>query len=79
MHILPNIWRSKSNQTTKFGQLIEYNMRHTLAENSYTKLTEKLFPDSFVRNQNWVYLWISSLKVSCSLFLLYVYLRAIEV
>ena len=26
MHILPNISRSKGNQTIKFGQLIEYNI-----------------------------------------------------
>ena len=28
IHILPNISRSKSNHTMKFGQLIEYNMRN---------------------------------------------------
>ena len=33
-HILPNISRSKRNQTMKFGQLIEYNMRNTFLENS---------------------------------------------
>ena len=27
MHILPNISRSKGNQSIKFGQLTEYNMR----------------------------------------------------
>ena len=37
MHILPNISRSKENQTIKFGHLIEYNMRKTFVENSYTK------------------------------------------
>ena len=31
IHILPNIWGSQSNQTVKFGQLIEYNTK------SYTK------------------------------------------
>ena len=30
MHILPNILRSKCNQTITFGQLIEYNMRNFL-------------------------------------------------
>ena len=25
MHILPNVWQSKGNQTMKFGQLTEYN------------------------------------------------------
>ena len=28
MHILPNISRSKENETMKFGQLIEHNMRN---------------------------------------------------
>ena len=37
LHILPNISRSKGNQTMKFGQLIEYNMRNIFLEKSYTK------------------------------------------
>ena len=37
MHILPNISKSKGNQTIKFGQLIEYNLRNIFVENSYTK------------------------------------------
>ena len=41
MHILPNISRSKSNQTTKFGQLIGYNMRNIFLEKSYTKCGEE--------------------------------------
>ena len=36
-HILPNISRTKDNQTMKFGQLIEYNMRNIFVEISYTK------------------------------------------
>ena len=32
MHILPNISISKANQTMKFGQLIEYNMRNIFLE-----------------------------------------------
>ena len=34
MHILLNIPRSKGNQTMKFGQLIEYNMRNICLEKS---------------------------------------------
>ena len=34
IHILPNIIRSKSNQTMKFGQLIEYNMTNIFLEKS---------------------------------------------
>ena len=37
IHILPNISRSKSNQTMKFGQLIECNIRNIILEKSYTK------------------------------------------
>ena len=29
-HVLPNTSRSKGNQTMKFGQLVEYNMRITV-------------------------------------------------
>ena len=32
IHILHNISRSKSNQTIKFGQLTEYNMRNNFLE-----------------------------------------------
>ena len=32
IHILPNISRSKGNQTKKFGQLIKCNMRNTFIE-----------------------------------------------
>ena len=28
VHILSNIWRSKDDQTMKFGQLIEYKMKN---------------------------------------------------
>ena len=37
VHILPNILRSRGNQTIKFVQLIEYNMRNIFPEKSYTK------------------------------------------
>ena len=36
-HIFPNISKSKSNQTKKFGQLIEYIMRNIFVKKSYTK------------------------------------------
>ena len=49
--ILTDNSRTKGNQTTKFGQLIEYNMRTVFLEKSYTKnVTEKLFSDSFLKN-----------------------------
>ena len=34
---MPNMSRSKGNQTMKCGQLIEYNMRNIFAKKSYTK------------------------------------------
>ena len=37
IHILRNIPRNEGNQTMKFGQLIEYNMRNIFLEKSYTK------------------------------------------
>ena len=49
--ILSDVSRTKGNQTTKFGQLIEYKMRTVFLEKSYTKnVTEKLFSDSFLKN-----------------------------
>ena len=35
--VLPNISRKNGNQTMKFGQLIEYNMRNTSLEKSCAK------------------------------------------
>ena len=37
VHILPNISKSKGDQTMKFGQYIEYNMRNIFLEKSCTK------------------------------------------
>ena len=42
--MLPNISRSKGNQTMKFGQLIEYNMRDIFVEKSYTKCGKDTIP-----------------------------------
>ena len=35
--VLANISRSKGNQTMKFGQLVEYNMRNIFLGKSYVK------------------------------------------
>ena len=69
IHILPNISRSKGNQTMELGQLIENNMVNIFLEKSYTKCGEKLVPDSFIKNQ---YLWIHNRKCYTVCFLLYV-------
>ena len=37
IHILSNLSRSKSNQTMKFGQLLENNMKNIFLEKLYTK------------------------------------------
>ena len=47
MHLLPNISRSKGNQTMKYGQLIEYNMRNIFLEKSYTKCGGETIPRPF--------------------------------
>ena len=45
--ILSNISRSKGNQTTKFGQLMEYNMRNIFVEKSCTKYDGEAIPKPF--------------------------------
>ena len=63
----------------KFGQLIEYNKSNIFIEQSYTKCGRETILRPFSKkNRNWVYLWIKSLKVLYSLFLLYAHLRAIK-
>ena len=58
IHIFRNISWSKDNQTLKFGQLIEYNMRNIFLKKSYTKCGGETSP----KNLNWAYLWINGLK-----------------
>ena len=50
IHILPIISRRKSNQTMKFGQLIECNMRYIFLEKSYTKCGGKTSSRLFSEN-----------------------------
>ena len=61
MHILLDISRGKVKQTLKFGQLIEHNMRSIFLEKPYRKHIEGT-TDSFLKNRNWAYLWINSLR-----------------
>ena len=49
MNILPNISRSKSNQTIKFGQLIQDNIRNIFLDKSCTKCIGKTIPDHFLK------------------------------
>ena len=46
----------------KFDQLIEYNMKNIFVENSYTKWAGEIIPRPFLKNQNWAYFWIDSVK-----------------
>ena len=47
IHILTNISGSKDNQTMKFSQLIEYNMRNISAEKLYSKWGAETIPRIF--------------------------------
>ena len=72
IHIMSNISRSKGNQGIKFGQLIEYNMRNSFVEKSYTKCGGESIPRFLFEK--------SKLSISLDqLFLLYATLSAIEI
>ena len=47
IHILVIISRSKSNQTMKFGQLIEHNMRNLFLDKSYKNCGGETMPRPF--------------------------------
>ena len=49
IQILPNISKSKDNQTMKFGQLLEYDMRNIFPEKLYTKCGEEASPRPFYK------------------------------
>ena len=74
--ILPNISRSKGNQTMKFGQLIECNMRNIFLQRSFTKCGGETSPRPFSEVLKWAISLDQWSKVLYSLFLLYGKLRA---
>ena len=79
IHILPNISRSKANQITNFGQLIEFNTRNIFLEKSYTKCDGETIPTPFFKKSK-LSKYLNKLpKVLYSLFLLYGKLRAIKI
>ena len=49
IHILPNLSRSRGNQTMKFGQLIEYSMKNIFFEKSNTKYGGEAGPRPFYK------------------------------
>ena len=50
VHILPEISRSKCNQTMKFGMLVEYNMRNIFLEKSCRTYSGEYSPRPFFKN-----------------------------
>ena len=77
IHILPNISRSNGNQTMKFDQLIEDNMRKIFVEKSYTKWAAEIIPRPLM--VNFEHASGSIVKNSKQFVLLYDNLRAIEI
>ena len=69
--------RSKGNQTVKFGQLIDYNMRNIFLQKSYTKCGAHTNPWHFFEKWKLSISLGQLAKVWDSLFLLYAKLRAI--
>ena len=63
----------------KFGQLIEYNLRSSSVEKSYTKCAAQTIPRSLSKTSKWSISLDQQCKVLNSFFLLYADLRAIEI
>ena len=76
---MPNIPRSKSNQTMKFVQLIECKMGNTFLEKSCTKCGGETSPRLFSEKLKLDITLDQYSKVLYSLLLLYVKLKAIEI
>ena len=62
IHIFPNIARSNDNQTMRFGQLIECNMRIIFTEKAYPRKGGEAILMPFYKNTDWAYIWIKSLN-----------------
>ena len=75
IRILPDISQSKSNQTLKFGQLIEYNMGYIFLEKLYTKCDGETSPRHFSKKLLLSISLNQQSKVVCSLFLLHVQVK----
>ena len=54
--MLPNISRRKGNQTMKFGQLMECNLRNIFVKKITQNVLQKLFPDPSLKYENLAYL-----------------------
>ena len=75
---MPNVWRIKGNQTMKFDQLIDYNVRNIFLEKSYTKYDGETSPRPFSEKWKLSICLDQEPKVSYSLFLFYAKPEAIE-
>ena len=75
---MPNISRSISNQTMKFGQLIERNMRNIFLEKSFTRCSGETSPGPFSEKLKLRISLDQYFKVLQSLLLLNGKLRAVE-
>ena len=51
IYILPNISRSKENQTMKFTQLVEHNREIFFLKNYTPKMEEKLVPHLYLKSK----------------------------
>ena len=78
-YIYWSISQEIKDQTIKFGQLIEYNMRNISLEKSYTKFGEETIPRSFSEKLKLKISLDQLFKVLYSLFLLCTKLRTIEI
>ena len=56
---MSNISRSNGDPTTKLGQLRISHEEHFFLKNHAQNVVKKLFPDLFLKSQNWAYLWIN--------------------
>ena len=67
--LLPDISKSKDNQTMKFGQLIEYNMTIFYIKNHAENDTRRLVPDLFLKKKALYELNASGQHLSFNIFL----------
>ena len=64
-YILPNLLRSKDNQTIKFGQLIVYNTGNIFLVKSYTKCGEETIHRLFSKKITRKTIGFKSLRLNC--------------
>ena len=70
LHILSNISRSKRNQTVRFRQFLEYNMRNIFLKQSYGKWCGETIPTPFSKKSKLTIPLEQQFELLCSLFLL---------